>query len=485
MRLSSILLMTCCLLSTPLLLLSKPAQASPWIEVDNGYLRQSLLTLANAGIIRAPVNTYPLPWRSIMADLDRVNVAQLSDDLRFAYRHVNHYLNLARGDSQTVLQLAAHSNDDSQTLLGFGDQYHEKARLTIKREIVTHQFAARLQVNRRNHPQEDDNNTTVDGSYVAGMLGQWVVSLDTLPLWWGPGQDSALLMSSNARPLPKIQLSQFRDKPIDFPVLSWLGPLNFTAFVGRMENAYPIDDSYLWGARLSFRPHPAVEIGLNQTEQFGGDKLTRMPGNNELVRESIDSNRLASADIRISLPAWHGNTAIYGEVATDNSDSLSSGNAWLAGTEWQLGSRDYHLTWFFEISDSQAKCVDSQSQAGNCFYEHEDYEQGYRRFGRAIGSTYDTDSKAHVMGLRWYDASGAGWSLKLRKINFNRDDSQPLLGGHPYYDRATERKQIDLSRRQPLFGGLLNISVQAYQEQDARQQYDTEYSAYAQWEWRF
>lgn len=472
---TALLLLATCLV-TP-----KPAQASPWLEAQDPYLRQSLLTLSNAGIINVPVNTYPLPWKAVMADLQQVQVHDLPEQLQFAVMHLRHYLFQARNGAQTSIMLQGHSED--LTLAGFGEQHHEEAKVSVKRQFIGKHWAARLQVNYRKAPVDGSNRTSLDGSYAAVQIKDWILSVDALPLWWGPGQDSALVMSTHARPIEKVQLSRFNNQAFATPLLNWLGPVSFTTFVGQLD---PIrrdaDDSLLWGSRLTARPLPSLELGLSHSSQMNGTRIERQ--GNDLT--SIDDNHMLGMDIRYSLPSQFGNAAVYAELANDTARNWGSQSAWLAGAEMHFGDSNSAQTFYIEATDTLAKCSDNSVVAGNCFYEHQDYFSGYRHHGQAIGSMYDTDSRALTLGYRWFDNQGTGWQAKLRSIEFNRDNSQPDVGGHPFYDDATKRQQLDIGHRRGFFGGLLEVTVQTWRDQPQNQDWqDLEVGGYLRWEWRF
>src|SRR5690606_26320751 len=152
--------------------------------------------------------------------------------------------------------------------------HHERGKLSIRREFLGQRWAARVQANHRIDPIDGRNDLSFDGSYAAMMFGEWIASIDALPLWWGPGQDSALTMSTHARPLEKIQLSRFRNEAFDLPVLSWLGPVSGTAFIGKPEAVRgDTDGSYMWGARVTARPFHFIELGLSHTAQVNGERL--------------------------------------------------------------------------------------------------------------------------------------------------------------------------------------------------------------------
>jgi len=50
-------------------LAATPLCADPWAKPGDLALRHDIQLLADAGIIRSPVNTWPIPWATIAADL--------------------------------------------------------------------------------------------------------------------------------------------------------------------------------------------------------------------------------------------------------------------------------------------------------------------------------------------------------------------------------------------------------------------------------
>lgn len=62
------------------LLFSASVAAAPWVDASDIYLRADIQALADAGVIRVPVNTFPLMWSGIGGDLAKVEPELLSPD---------------------------------------------------------------------------------------------------------------------------------------------------------------------------------------------------------------------------------------------------------------------------------------------------------------------------------------------------------------------------------------------------------------------
>src|SRR5690606_64135 len=65
-------------------LLCAPAAADPWLRPGDTALRSDLYTLADAGVLRAPLTAWPLPWADIVEDLDAVRADDLDAGTRTA-----------------------------------------------------------------------------------------------------------------------------------------------------------------------------------------------------------------------------------------------------------------------------------------------------------------------------------------------------------------------------------------------------------------
>ena len=57
--------------------MSASVTAEPWVKPDDYGLRADIQQLADAGVILAPVTTYPLMWKSFIADIDNAGLEQL------------------------------------------------------------------------------------------------------------------------------------------------------------------------------------------------------------------------------------------------------------------------------------------------------------------------------------------------------------------------------------------------------------------------
>jgi hypothetical protein len=60
-----------------------------------------------------------------------------------------------------------------------------------------------------------------------------------------------------------------------------------------------------------------------------------------------------------------------------------------------------------------------------CFYKHETYQSGYCRYGRAIGSSFDSDAKMLTLGINKNFHNGALFGLVFNRLILNKDKGSP------------------------------------------------------------
>lgn len=462
-------------LSALVLLASAPLMASPWVDTSDNYLRQSLQTLSQAGIISGPVNTYPLMWKNIVADLAQAQV-QPTAELNFALAHVRSALNASQHHYIAGIKLKASS--DPSLFQSFGESYFEQSNVSLFKQYLGDNWAAKTQLNYRN--TEDGSNEqhlTYDGSYLAFIVGNWVLAVDQMPLWWGPGQQTSLLISNNARPIPSVRLSRHGWQATDNMLFSWLGPWSFTSYLGQGEHQSSPSQIKHFGARFSARPLPQLEFGLSRVSQWGGDGLDNSLGGFSdmlLLRDNdIDNaDNMAAFDLTFHtrLAGWP--LSFYTELADDNSGSELSKPLQLYGVRSYFGSVSAIHTLSLEWSDSYIRC-DGRPQQGNCAYEGELYPQGYRRYGRVIGSGYGADARVLSAAYRYQTYEGYSWAATLLRGHFVSDSS------------TVDNWQLRLEYRQPLLNGLLSIEGRLFDKSPQPELNIKRSSLAATWEYRY
>lgn len=445
------------ILATGLGLVSPQAQSSVYISADNQDLRNSLNVLVDAGLINTPLQQLPMPWRAILLELDTIDTQQLNDTQQLALLQLRHYLRNAQSGPQTYVKLQASS--EAPWVNRFGRSVQERGSLSVARHFKGERFAARLQINHRWDPYEDDNEQTLDGSYLAYNFGDVSLSLDAQPLWWGPAQHSSLLMSTNARPLTKLRL----DYSPDFAPIG-LNPLHVSTFVGYNETRLGnINVSReVLGLRAATQLQWGLQAGLSALHQSSVHQTSTTDINSE-----IPDNTMVSLDLR---KGWHWQQhhfAAYAEVGFDGQLEEGENPAFTVGGEWQFNASIF--------SDQQmrhtlvAEYTDTESRN---FYQRlprVSTQPFYQHYQRNLGSSFAPDSRTLSLSYRLFAADGSGWTAQLAYSSLADDSNQT---------------QALLQRSQPVFGGLLNIGFE-YNDNERAGANTDDIGARISWEWRF
>ncbi|MFT5995230.1 MAG: hypothetical protein ACI9RV_000802, partial [Glaciecola sp.] len=95
---------------------------------------------------------------------------------------------------------------------------------------------------------------------------------------------------------------------------------------------------------------------------------------------------------------------------------------------------------FVETSDTNIACGQNES-AFNCYYEHSTYTDGYRMYGRTLGSTFDSDAKQITLGSNIRFSNGDIMEVYVRSAELNKDGSRPS----PVITRGNSEEVLEIS----------------------------------------
>ncbi|MBR9727289.1 capsule assembly Wzi family protein [Shewanella intestini] len=454
------------LLASLTILTSFASQASWWVEPTDLALRADIQLLADTGVIIQPVTTYPLMWSGIKKDLDNSSRQAMTPFQQAAFdRVVQAYDN---ANQSTNVSVSLNGATDQARFIGFGNDYRDKAEVKVDTSITQDWFSGRLSAS-YHYDAIDGNETRLDDSFAAVKLGNWIVSGGAIKKYWGPGWDSGLIQTANARPMPGITLSRDDSNAFESPWLSWVGPWTFTTSFSQMESDRYVPDAKHWGARGTLKPISKLEVGFSWVMQWGGegygnslsdwwDGLT----NGGVIESEVKNgqeNLLAGYDFRWSDTAWGVPYGIYYERTHEDYHKvkhrlINASN--MGGVDIYL--KDIKTRVFAEYTDTTASCGIS-SDVFNCMYEHGFYRSGYRYYGRSLGTTYDNDSRVLVLGGITQLSNQQSLTTKLRWAKLNVDGTDKgSPGGNPISPARYEQLyQVDASYHRPLYQGKLTL----------------------------
>jgi hypothetical protein len=238
------------------------ASADPWAPPGDLILRHDVQLLADAGIIRSPVTTWPITWATLNADLSNAHqgvVSELSNVERAALRRVRQRIRQNRDMTGWQPNAEVGARTEDFWLRTFEDTPREESELRVGASWMGKRFAVRLQGSYVDQPEPDDQNWRMDGSYAAMIIGNHILSAGAIDRWWGPSWDNTLIYSNVARPIGAFALERNVAREFETRWLNWIGPWTYSltwGFLGDdrvVENARHIA---FCGTSLSARTTP-------------------------------------------------------------------------------------------------------------------------------------------------------------------------------------------------------------------------------------
>lgn len=436
------------------------AQAEPWVDTSNIFLKESIQRLSDSNVITTPVNTYPLMWQDIAENIRNTEVSHLSETDKNAYYYV---LLQLRSAKRSEKKIEVNTASDDNRFTSFGDSFRDNNNISISRSWLTNSWAGKLHTHYNPSPLDGDK-VRYSGTYLSAFLGNWVVTAGLQDRWWGPSWDTSLVLTNNARPMPALSLSRKSAVPFNIPFTQIDIPWTVTSFMGIMDDDRVIEDTLLWGFRLNFKPTPNLEIGINRLAQWGGEGRSQsldtfvdlLLGNDNCGEHAFDcgennekepGNQMAGYDIRWS-------TSILGHPFNVNftmnaEDGDSEAGSFFGEEQYQLGF-DTHINIFeknwriyVEATDTYATCADGHngdgtSTIGNCYYEHHTYNTGMRYKKRNIASIYDNDARTGTLGMISQVEDNTSFEFKFRWLQLNLDNSDKAPGNDQIGNTVTE-----------------------------------------------
>ncbi|NVK49914.1 MAG: capsule assembly Wzi family protein [Cyclobacteriaceae bacterium] len=436
--------------------------AEPFIKTDDRWLRADIELLANIGVLKTPVTTFPLTWGPILKELSETKLNDVPEQYHATYLRV---LRIGRNETSRdnyYSEVDLRAAQESQLFRAFGDSARSEREVSTRTTGMSNNFAWNIQVTIA--PQSiDGDDKRFDGSYFAGIAGNWIFSMGQIEKWWGPGNQHSIILSNNAKPMPGLMFQRNYSEPFETPLLSWMGPWTTTSFIGLLDDARTIDQAKLIGISYSFMPLDSLEVGLRRTAQWGGegrpenfdsfiDLLIGIDNCDEgslncANRVSEPGNQLAGIDLTWR-PQWAIPTSFYLQtVGEDEAGFAPAKKAWLFGSNIQLVINDniasFNVEYIDTSVDGDGNDPNEPFSGFNVLYEHSIYRHGYRYLGRSIGSSLDNDSKALVLDFIYQTTESGSFNVTFRDIALNEDgEDKSEPGGHSISSAQVEFREV-------------------------------------------
>ena len=435
----------CALGVLSILVFSSNINANPWLETGDMKLRHELQMLSDAGVLDAPITTWPLVSKDIYRSLENSENSKnvdLQPKLMGVLADINQ--RLAAEDYGSSFKVEAKARSKKLLIRDFSGEGREKASVSYDGSWGNSLGDVRLKATvaeKSNHPS--DQNFRLDESYVASSLGNWKFTVGKQSRWWGPSWDGSLILSNNARPIPSLSVENISSKAFDNKWLHWLGTNKLHMFVGQLESDRAVPNAKLIGTRFTFKPFQSLEVGLNRTIQWGGGNgdeslkgfvRTFLGLSDNSATDLLAGNSIAGGDIKWNLPVGNNGVhySLYGQyIGEDRAvGTLFLGDeTYLGGASVSGFSKNGSWRAYIEATDTSAAWFKGRAR-NNIIYNHSTYQDGYRHLGVSMGHGIDSDSQVISVGALLSQNNGNFWRgwVKHAKLNIDGTGNNPIAG---------------------------------------------------------
>jgi hypothetical protein len=370
------------------------------IVLNNEDLRTDLNWLNQQGVIQISTSTWPMSGDEIQRALSQAKV------LNNTQQKVIHSIqNALKADNQTAKLGLFAETDQKNIPQAFGDSAKAQYVGSLEFNAGGENWDAKLRVNGEKDPHIDNGqDVNVEGSYIAGKLwNQWVIA-GQIPTYWGPGHDGSLIRGDASRPVYGFTAQRAEQKAFESKWLSWIGPWQYQAFAGQLEDYKAIPNAKLLGFRLTAQPLPYLELGASRTLQWGGEGRSQswdslwnaIKGNDNFENGDDDkSNQVAGFDGRLNLQTLlNVPVSVYGQyVGEDEAGLLPSKKMYLAGMDYSTSFKNMPVQLYAEWADTT-----TNGDVKAISYNHHIYKDGYYQQGFPLGHAMGGDGEMISVG---------------------------------------------------------------------------------------
>ncbi|RKG55810.1 capsule assembly Wzi family protein [Acinetobacter cumulans] len=379
------------------------------LVLNDESLRTDLNWLNQQGVIQISTSTWPLSGDEVQRALASAKVSTV------AQQKVIQSIQSQLTANNKLLKAEVFAESDRKNIpQNFADHQKAQFQAAVELNAGSQNWDARLRVNAEtNHQIDNDQTVNVEGSYLAGKLwNQWLIA-GQIPTYWGPGHDGSLIRGDASRPVYGFTAQRATQSAFDSKWLSWVGPWQYQAFAGQLDDYKAVPDAKIIGLRLTAQPLPNLEFGASRIIQWGGEGRSQSAsslwdawiGNDNVYGNTENpSNQIAGFDGRLNLHSlMHVPISLYGQyVGEDEAGLLPSKKMYLAGADYSSSMKDMPYQLYVEWADTR-----TNGDARGISYNHSIYKSGYYQHGFPLG---------HAMGGDGQMVS-AGGSVTINSAN--------------------------------------------------------------------
>ena len=384
----------------PFFALASSQSFAQGIILNHADLRTDLNWLNQQGVIQISTSTWPLSGDEIQRALSNANVTTT------AQQKVIQSVRQSLDAENEFLKVEAFVETDPKNIpQAFGDDQKSQYAIAAELNAGGQNWDARLKVKGEKDPQIDhDQDVNVEGSYLAGKLwNQWIIA-GQIPTYWGPGHDGSLIRGDASRPVYGVTVQRAEQNAFESKWLSWIGPWQYQAFAGQLDDYKAIPDTKLLGLRLTVQPLPYLELGASRVLQWGGEGRSEnwdtlwnaIKGNDNFDDGDLDkSNQIAGLDARLNLhPLLNIPVSLYGQfVGEDEAGLLPAKKMYLAGMDYSSSYKNMPYQVYAEWADTT-----TNGNVDGISYNHYIYTDGYYQHGYPLAHAIGGDGEMVSVG---------------------------------------------------------------------------------------
>lgn len=398
------------------------------LVLNDENLRTDLNWLNQQGVIQISTSTWPMSGDEIKRALSQAQVTNKAQQ-----NVIDSVMHAIAADNATA-KVGLHAGTDLKTVpQAFGDSQKSQYQAALEFNAGGENWDTKIRVNGEKDPLIDNgNDVNVEGSYIAGKLwNQWVIA-GQIPTYWGPGHDGSLIRGDASRPVYGVTVQRAVQNAFETKWLSWIGPWQYQAFAGQLDDYEAIPDAKLIGLRLTARPFQALELGASRAIQWGGkgrpESLSSLwdaiKGNDNFYNDYEGGNQLAGFDARLSLqPLWDVPISLYTQlIGEDEAGGLPSKYMYLGGADFSSSYKNMPYQLYAEWADTR-----TNGEAKGISYNHHIYRDGYYQHGFPLGHAMGGDGQMYSVG---------------GDIRF---DTMNRLSGRVMYANVSQTQRVELN----------------------------------------
>ena len=256
------------------------AFAGPWLSPGNLSVKSDIDLLSDAGLIKAPVMTWPIAWVNIGPQLlspeTKAKLPQEPAVVQEAYQRIVTLYQHSYQPYQSQQAVYASASNRLNPFRTFQYEPYSKFASGVSTAYQMKHFAESANISYYSAPNQSySNDVHIDNSYAYLLLGNWAIGFDQFNRWWGPGYSDAMVLSQNAEPFPALGIQRMHAEAFQTKWLHWIGPWSVSSVVSE-NGAYNIpgviDNELFWFTNVSFRPLQSLQFDVSRNVLFAGQQ---------------------------------------------------------------------------------------------------------------------------------------------------------------------------------------------------------------------